>query len=93
MYCVSIRVQVQILFYGERSEYPIEVIINIRMIGYWARLITGKATKLSNVIYQCLVYLDSAGMFTSPWIKHIRCILNNCGMSGIWINQQIDNPL
>ncbi len=61
--------------YGELGEYSIEVIINNRMIDYWARLITGKVTKLSSVMYQCLVYLDFAGKFTSLWINHIRCIL------------------
>lgn len=67
--------------YGELSEYRIEVIINIKMIGYWTRSVTVKAKKLSHVMYQCLVYLCCVELFTSPWIKYIRCILYNCGMS------------
>lgn len=43
-------------------------------------------------MYKCLLYLDSTGMYSSQWISHIRTILNNCGMSGIWLDQQVNNP-
>ena len=79
------------IVYGELGEYPLDVIINTRMLGFWSRLITGKATKLSMIMYQNLVYLDSTNRYSSPWICHIRNILNSCGMSGIWLNQQVDN--
>ena len=80
------------IVYGELGEYPIDIIINTRMIGCWSRLITGKTTKLSMIMYTSLLYLDSIGMYSSPWINHIRNILNSCGMSGIWIDQQVNNP-
>lgn len=38
------------IVYGELGEYPIDVIINTRMIAYWSRLITGKTTKLSMIM-------------------------------------------
>lgn len=40
------------IVYGELGENPIDVIINTRLIGYWSRLITGKATKLSIIMYK-----------------------------------------
>uniref|UniRef100_A0A0N7ZBB2 Reverse transcriptase domain-containing protein n=1 Tax=Scylla olivacea TaxID=85551 RepID=A0A0N7ZBB2_SCYOL len=80
------------IVYGELGEYPIDIVINTRMIGYWSRLITGKTTKLSMIMYKSLLHLDSTGMYSSPWICHIRNILNNCGMSGIWMDQQTNNP-
>ncbi len=80
------------IVYGELGEYPIEVAINTRMIGYWSRLITGKATKLSMIMYASLLHLHSTNRYSSPWICHIRDVLNNCGMSGIWLDQQVNNP-
>ncbi len=78
--------------YGELGEYPVDVIINTRMIGYWSRLVTGKATKLRMIMYTSLLYLDLNNRYSSPWICHIRDILNSCGMSGIWLNQHVNNP-
>ena len=75
--------------YGELGEYPVEVIINTIMIGYWSSLIISKTTKLSMLMNTSLLFLDSTGMYSSPWINHIRNILNNCGMSGIWLEQQV----
>ncbi len=80
------------IVYGELGEYPVDVIINTRMIGYWSRLITGKATKLSMIMYTRLLYLESNNRYSSPWICDIRDILNSCGMSGIWLDQQVNHP-
>lgn len=81
------------IVYGDLGEFPIDVTINTRMIGYWSRLLTGKTTKLSTIMYKCLLHLDSTGIYSSQWITHIRTILNNCGMSGIWLDQHVNNPL
>lgn len=62
------------------------------MINYWIRLITGNQTKLSYIMYQCLLNLDQNGVYSSPWLNHIRGILNDCGMSGFWIAQDVGNP-
>jgi hypothetical protein len=32
---------------GELGLFPIEIDVKLRMISYWARLLTGKETKLS----------------------------------------------
>lgn len=44
------------------------------------------------ILYTCLLYLDSSKWYLSPWICHNRSIFNNCGMSGIWLDQQFHNP-
>lgn len=80
------------IVYGELGEYPIDININTRMVGYWSRLITGKTSKLSRKIYLCMLHLDSTGSYSSPWINHVKNILNNCGMSGFLLYQQVDNP-
>ncbi len=40
--------------YCELGVYPLEVNINCRMIKFWVRLITGRNSKLSYLMYCCL---------------------------------------
>ena len=80
------------IVYGELGVYPIDVNINCRMLNYWVRLITGRNSKLSYIMYCCLWQLDEQGLYSSPWLIHIRNICNNCDMSGVWNSQTVVNP-
>jgi hypothetical protein len=40
------------MVYGELERYPIYIDIKIRTVCYWARLIVGKQTKYSNILYR-----------------------------------------
>ncbi len=44
-------------------------------------------------MYQCLLYLDNSELYTSPWIKEIKSIMNNCGLSWVWLSQEVPNPV
>ncbi|KAI3382690.1 hypothetical protein SNEBB_010922 [Seison nebaliae] len=77
--------------YGDLGRFPIEVHIKMRMVGFWSRIINGKNSKLSAVMYNCLLYLDSSGQYSSPWLKYIRNIFNESGMSDTWSAQMITN--
>ena len=81
------------MVYGELGVYPLEIHIKCRMLCYWSRLISGKHTKLSYVMYQCLLYLDRTGLYTSPWVAFVKKLLNECGMSGIWLLQNVPNTI
>ena len=67
--------------------------IKTRMLNYWSRLLTGKQDKLCYVMYQCLIKMYNENTFKSPWLKYIENLLNNSGMSGIWISQEVNNNL
>ena len=73
------------MVYGELGKYPVSVHIKTRMLNYWSRLITGKQIKFCFVVYQCLLKLYNENTFRSPWLSYIKTLLNNSGMSGIWI--------
>ncbi len=79
------------IVYGELGVYPLQVNINCRMINFWVRLITGRNSKFSYLMYCCLWQLDQQGLYSSPWLSHIRSICNNCGMSGVWDSQIVVN--
>lgn len=68
------------IVYGELEVYPIVIQIKCRTIGLWLRLINGKRTKLSYLMYKCLLELDNSGIYSSPWITYVKNKCNNCGM-------------
>ena len=80
------------IVYGELGIYPVEVMIKCRIMNYWYRLIVGKSTKLCHVMYLCLLRLYQSGIYLSPWLTYIRSICIECGLSGVWLSQTIENP-
>lgn len=32
-------------------------------------------------------------LYTSPWLKEVRCVLNNCGLSDVWLQREVANPV
>ena len=44
-------------------------------------------------MYQCLLHLDRLGLYTSPWVASVKNLLNECGMSGIWLAQDVANTV
>ena len=79
------------MVYGELGVFPFIIHIKCKMIRYWARMISGKDTKLCFIVYQCLLHLDMSGIYTSPWIACIKNICNECGMSWLWLTQDVPN--
>ena len=75
--CVNINTCNDIV-YGEFGLKSIEVDIKVKIVSYWIRLITGRQEKIAYVMYQCSWHLDTAGLYTSSWLREIRSILNNC---------------
>ncbi len=75
------------LVYGEIGVYSIDIQIKCRTVGLWLRLINGKQTKLSYLMYKCLFELDTSGTYSSPWITDVKDACNDCGMSGAWLMQ------
>jgi hypothetical protein len=75
------------MIYGELGRFPLIIHIRTRMIAYWARLLHGKHTKLSKTMYTCLHNLYISGQYVSPWVADIKKILDDCGYSNIWQQQ------
>ena len=73
------------MIYGELGRFPLEITIKSRMIGYWNRLIHSKETKLSFLIYQCLLH---SPITPFKWNSHIERILVQLGKPDIWMLQQ-----
>jgi hypothetical protein len=67
----------KLMIYGELGLLPIEIDVKFRMISYWARLLTGKETKLSYLSYTILYNLSIDENLDFSWIKHAKhiCVL------------------
>jgi hypothetical protein len=65
------------MVYGELDRYPIDIDIKVRIISYWARLLSGKPAKFSNVFYRLSRNLNENGDADLSWVYFIRTILND----------------
>lgn len=79
------------MVYGELGRTSLDVIINRRMICFWNNLLSDR-NKLSNKLYHILYHLSQSGRLQCKWISHIKSILDNTGLSYIWIQQLFNNP-
>ena len=69
---------------AELGRFPLQIVIKARMIGFWNRLIKGKESKLSLIVYKCLLYSS----MSSKWLQHSQNILVEVGRPDIWYSQQ-----
>lgn len=81
------------IVYGETGSYCLYIDVKDKLLGYWIATMTRRREKLAYVLYQCLLYLDLSRLYTSPWLKEVKCILNTCGMSGVLLQQEVTNPV
>ena len=75
------------MLYGELGRYPVDIFIKCRIITYWHNLVNSSNQKLSHSMYNVLLELYRNDTFKSNWLSYIHKILNDCGMSDIWITQ------
>ena len=75
------------MVYGEMGRLPLSTVIKSRMISFWASIINSENCKISNVLYNLLLKLYEENVYCSPWILYIKKILDECGMSNIWLTQ------
>ncbi len=72
---------------GELGRMPLQYTVWCRMLGFWYRMLTGNKNKISCIMYKLLLNLDIDNVLDSEWLNKIQYILNECGMSEMWINQ------
>ena len=65
--------------------------VQVRTISFWAKLISGKQTKLSAIIYKCMNNMLRVRDRNFMWLKYVKHILCNCGFNYIWDSQTFIN--
>ena len=81
------------MVYGEFGRGPLQSTVEKRMLGFWCKIISGKDSKLCNIIYRVLLKLHLDDIYHSRWLLKIKSILDSCGFSFVWLAQtmNIDN--
>ena len=79
------------IVYGELGRYPLEVYIRKRAIGFWARMLTNKESKISRVFYDHLRALSLNNHYKCKWIDFIKTILQDCDLHNIWQSHQFQS--
>ena len=80
-----------VMVYGEFGRFPIAIQIKIRMIKFWAKILTGKNTKISYKLYLLLLYLHKNNIYSCKWILFIEKILQDVGLNYIWLSNVVTN--
>jgi hypothetical protein len=75
------------IVYGELGKRSLESVVSKRMISYWIKVTEGRSSKLSCIVYKLLRELYEANEYKSDWIVKVKSILDNCGLSNVWLNQ------
>ena len=75
------------MVYGEVGKLPLQVTIDKHMINYWIRLLNKDITSYASIIYRITLKLFISGEYKTQWLSRVKGILDNCGLSYIWLNQ------
>ena len=74
------------MLYAKLGCFPLEHVIKTQTIGFWLRILLGKQSKISYLMYRVLHFMagDSSRF---KWISNVKQILCNAGRYDVWINQ------
>ena len=78
------------MVYGELGRYPLDICIKSRILSYWTKLLNGKQSKLSTILYK-MSFSKTQGNYPSKWMKYVKNILDTSGYSNFWNSQQVPN--
>ena len=81
-----------IMIYGEFGRYPLEIMIEIRMVKYWCKLLIG--IKIQKYRAFCTNYCTiciTRVYIKSEWIQKIEKIIQEAGLNYIWLNNGVQN--
>ena len=77
------------MVYGELGRFPLNITIKQRVVGFWARILSGKEAKLTRLVYDQVRDMYTQNLLRSDWLEFLRGTLDECGMLNIWESNQI----
>ena len=78
--------------YGDVGRLRLQVKIDKLMIGYWLRILSRDVTTLTHIFYSMSITLFNSGQYTTKWTHTVKSILDNCGLTYMWIEQNDIDP-
>ena len=74
------------MVYGEMGRFPMDIVIKLRMVMFWNSLIDNSG-KLSSILYKLMLKIHESSQADFKWIKYIKSIFDEIGLSFIWNDQ------
>ena len=74
------------MVYGELGRRPLSYNIEMRMICFWFRLVTGPLKKFSRIFLTVITKLNQNNVFYSKWICTVKNILEKIDLGQYWLN-------
>ena len=72
--------------YGETGQYPLYIHVHSRLIKFWHKLKVDTEGKLSSSMLKTLSECSDFNIFQSDWLSKVKKILDDCGLSFVWLN-------
>ena len=78
--------------YGELGVFPLYVQRQVRVLKYWAKIVSGGLNDNSFVlkIYKALLELESRKPREVTWVTLVRDLLTKCGLEHYWETQRVE---
>ena len=79
--------------YGELGRVPLSLICKVNILRYWLKLLRSDDQCLSKQVYNYLKHdvNNNITFHGKHWVKQIKTILNELGLSNLWMNQETLN--
>ena len=77
--------------YGETGIYPLNIKVKVRMVQFWAELISSTCDKFSCQMYRMLRSLFDKSVYCSPWLHEVKRILISAGLDCVWETQSFSS--
>jgi len=63
--------------HGELGASPMSAYIKLCMVNYWSKLVNGKVSKLSLILFIFMYIKNDHGQYQSSWFDNVKSILDN----------------
>ena len=72
------------MVYGELGAYPLFTDIKSRMVSFWCKLNDSGKNDIATTLYKLIYHLNEQNQLNSPWLNHIKTIINTNGFGNVW---------
>ena len=76
------------MVYREVGKLPLQIFVDKQLISYWLRILDKDENTLAYITYIIVFNLFMHNEYKAHWLIKVNHILNNCGLSYMWLNQQ-----
>ena len=76
------------MVYGEVGKLPLQISGDKQLISYWLRILDKDKNTLAYITYIIVLNLFMRNQYKAHFLIRVNHILNNCGLSYMWLNQQ-----